>query len=234
MGSTMLARDVANGRLGFLFSRPLSWRTIWGGKWLAALVLVFSSGLLAAIPWMAAFPPGVPRRAPRRLLASGDARRTGCRPPGRLVVLVVGLANFGATAFRSRSPWLALDLVLLLAAMWATRRYVAPLLLYGVLAKEQVSSHGAPPAPGPRSAPRQRRPGRRRPNRPAPGARSDVARLLGAGRPHPGHSGGLLAVGPVRRPRRRERAHADQRSRRALRSTSRARRAAAGGIPTAS
>ena len=53
-----------------------------------------------------------------------------------LIVLVVGLANFGATAFRSRSPWLALDLVLLLAAIWATRRYVAPLWLYGILGRD--------------------------------------------------------------------------------------------------
>ena len=122
MGSTMLARDVSNGRLGFLFSRPLSWRTIWGGKWLAALVLVVTSGLLAAIPWMTAYP-----------LASigghhGDSWiRAMLDGPGALrfllvIVLVVGLANFSATAFRSRSPWVTLDLALLLAALWATRR----------------------------------------------------------------------------------------------------------------
>ena len=133
MGSTMLARDVSNGRLGFLFSRPLSWRTIWGGKWLAALVLVVSSGLLAAIPWMTAYP-----------LASmgghhGDSWiRAMLDGLGALrlliaIVLVVGLANFNATAFRSRSPWATLDLVLLLAALWATRRYVAPLWLFGIL-----------------------------------------------------------------------------------------------------
>jgi hypothetical protein len=49
-----------------------------------------------------------------------------------LIVLAVGLANFGGTLFRSRSPWVALDLVLLLAAFWAIRRYVAPLWWYGV------------------------------------------------------------------------------------------------------
>jgi len=136
MGSTMLARDVANGRLGFLFSRPVSWPAIWGGKWLAAFVLVVSSAFLAAIPWMAAFP-----------LASlgghhGDSwLRAMLDGPGSvfcftLIVLVVGFANFGATAFRSRSPWLALDLVLLLAALWAIRQYVAPLWLYGILGKD--------------------------------------------------------------------------------------------------
>ena len=56
IGSSMLARDSSNGRLGFLFSRPLPWGTIWGGKWLAALTLAASSAALAAIPWMLAYP----------------------------------------------------------------------------------------------------------------------------------------------------------------------------------
>jgi hypothetical protein len=136
IGSSMLARDAADGRLGFLFSRPVPWGTIWGGKWLAALVLVVTSGILAAIPWMAAFP----------LAALGGHHggswiRAMIDGPGwafsfTLIVLGVGLANFGATAFRSRSPWLGLDFGLLAAGFWATRRYVAPLWLYGILGKE--------------------------------------------------------------------------------------------------
>ncbi len=132
IGSSMLARDTANGRLGFLFSRPVPWPAIWGGKWLAALVLVVASGFLAAIPWMVAFP-----------LASlgghhGDSWLRAMLDGPRaaffftLIVLAVGLANFNATLFRSRSPWLALDLVLLLAAFWAIRWYVAPLWGYGI------------------------------------------------------------------------------------------------------
>jgi len=132
IGSSMLARDTANGRLGFLFSRPVSWPVIWGGKWLASLVLVVASGLLAAVPWMVAFPlssvPGHTRDSWLRAVldAPGSAYAL------TLVVLAVGLANFGATAFRSRSPWVALDLVLLLAAFWAIRRYVAPLWWFGI------------------------------------------------------------------------------------------------------
>ena len=139
IGSSMLARDAADGRLGFLFSRPLPWGTIWGGKWLAALVLVVSSGILAAIPWTAAFPLSSlgGRHGDSWLRAALDG--PGAAPLFVIVVLGVGLANFSATAFRSRSPWLVLDLVLLLAALWATRRYVAPLWLYGVLGKEQWS-----------------------------------------------------------------------------------------------
>jgi hypothetical protein len=132
MGSTMLARDAGTGRLGFLFSRPVPWGTIWGGKWLAALVLAVSSGLLAAIPWVIAYPPSSlgPNHGGSWLQAL-DAPGAVCLVV--LIVLVVGLANFVSTAFRSRSSWLTLDLVLLLAAFWAIRRYVAPLWLYGIL-----------------------------------------------------------------------------------------------------
>jgi hypothetical protein len=135
MGSTMLARDVANGRLGFLFSRPVSWPAIWGGKWLAALVLVLSSAFLAAIPWMAAFPLASigGHHGDSWLRAMLDGRWVFGLT---LIVLVVGFANFNATAFRSRSPWLALDLALLLAALWTIRQYVAPLWLYGILGKD--------------------------------------------------------------------------------------------------
>jgi hypothetical protein len=56
IGSSMLARDAANGRLGFLFSRPLPCGTIWGGKWLAALTLAATTATLTAIPWMVAYP----------------------------------------------------------------------------------------------------------------------------------------------------------------------------------
>jgi hypothetical protein len=137
IGSSMLARDATNSRLGFLFSRPLPWGTIWGGKWLAAITLAVASAFLTAIPWMAAIP-----------LASlgghhGDswlrAMFDGPEPVFFfvLIVVAVGLANFNATAFRSRSPWVALDLALLLAAFWATRRYVAPLLWFGLLSTDE-------------------------------------------------------------------------------------------------
>ena len=191
-------------------------RTIWGGKWLAALVLVVSSGLLAAIPWMAAYP-----------LASigghhGDSwLRAMLDGPGSarlllVIVLVVGLANFNATAFRSRSPWVALDLVLLLAALWAIAAVRRSPVALRHPRQGRLDDRAGASAPRPRASRGQRGPGRRRPDRPAPGAPRDVARLLGRGRPHPGRRRGLLALGPVGGPGRRERARRDPRPRGAL------------------
>jgi hypothetical protein len=138
IGTTMLARDVANGRLGFLFSRPLPWGAIWGGKWLAAILLVTATGLLASLPWMAVYP-----------LASlgghhGDSwLKALLDGPGAalcltLIVLIVGLANLSTVALRSRSAWLVVDGALLLASLWATWRFVAPLVGWGIIATDRA------------------------------------------------------------------------------------------------
>jgi hypothetical protein len=129
IGSSMLARDASNGRLGFLFSRPLPWGTIWGGKWLAAVVLVVATGFLAAVPWMAVYSPET---------HGGSWLRAMADAPGSAFFLVllflgIGFANFNATVLRSRSPWAAWDLLLLLGGIWASRQYVAPLWRYGIL-----------------------------------------------------------------------------------------------------
>jgi hypothetical protein len=135
MGSTMLARDTANGRLGFLFTRPLSWPTIWGGKWLAAIVLVASSGVLAAIPFMVAYPSESHGGSWVRTMASEHGWVVGFG----VVLLGAAAANFAATAWRSRSPWVALDMGLLMAVLWFARRHVAPLWLYGIMGKDERS-----------------------------------------------------------------------------------------------
>jgi hypothetical protein len=139
IGSSMLARDSSNGRLGFLFSRPLPWGAIWGGKWLAALTLAASSATLAAIPWMLAYP-----------LESlgghhGDSwLRTLWKSEGMplfalILALAIGLANFNGTAFRSRSAWLAVDLLLVLLAGWTVWRTVVPLVSLGIVGTDPLS-----------------------------------------------------------------------------------------------
>ena len=118
-GSTMLARDAADGRLGFLFSRPVSWPTVWGAKWLGAVSLACGAGLATAVAllvagrlsWRDAFEPS------DRLVALGVS-----------IVLGIGVANFCATAFRSRSSWVVADLLLAPTALWLARRWGLPVL----------------------------------------------------------------------------------------------------------
>jgi hypothetical protein len=128
-GASMLARDAADGRIAFLFSRPLAWPAIWGGKWLAALVLVIGSGALATLPWMLVHPPEPPGYSWRAALLDPQGPALFVL----LLLLAIGLANFNATAFRSRSAWLALDLGLLLLALWTTRHWVLPLYALGIV-----------------------------------------------------------------------------------------------------
>ncbi len=128
-GWSMLARDAGDGRLAFLFGKPISWPAIWGGKWIAAGLLAGASGLVAAIPWMAFYPPDA-KTSWWTLMADLQSWTFAVS----LVVLIVGLANYAATAFRARSAWLAVDFALLPAAVWAVGHFVLPLVLTGVLA----------------------------------------------------------------------------------------------------
>jgi hypothetical protein len=124
-GATMLARDTASSRLGFLFSQPLGWPAIWGGKWLAAVVLGGMTGLLAAIPWMAVYPAPSGRSFFVLML---DLQGTVLALSW--LIVLTGLANLGATSFLSRSVFVAFDLALLGVTVWGVRRYV-PILLCG-------------------------------------------------------------------------------------------------------
>lgn len=142
IGSSMLARDAANGRLGFLFSRPVPWGAIWGGKWLAAIALAAACAFLAAIPWMVAFPlsalGGHHGESWWQAFWGSDASVL----LAVVLLLSIGLANFNGTAFRSRSPWLAADLLLALLAGWAVRRYVAPLAALRIVDFQPISRWG--------------------------------------------------------------------------------------------
>ena len=234
MGSTMLARDAANGRLGFLFSRPLSWPTIWGGKWLAALVLVASSGVLAAIPFMAAYPSeshGGSWLRTRAADGPGAALALGAAPAGRR-----RSRTSVRRAYRSRSPWVALDMVLAAggAVVHAAARR-APLAL-------RHRRQGRPePRPGARSRSRSASSPAARPRSRSAGRdlrrahRAHVSRLLGRGR------ASTLAVPRATGSWVRSAGPADVERLRAwpaipegASSTSRARRAAAGGTRTGS
>lgn len=110
LGSTVLARDLAERRLSFYFSRPLPGWAIWAGKLVGAAVLSLGAGLLVLLPSLllgdridpgGLWGPGLPWGSRLGLNAVLWA--------GTVLVLLLG-ANALGVMVRSRSPWLLLDL----------------------------------------------------------------------------------------------------------------------------
>ncbi|HET9225871.1 MAG TPA: hypothetical protein VFR31_04350, partial [Thermoanaerobaculia bacterium] len=118
LGATVLARDLAERRMGFYFSRPLPGWAIWGGKLAAAVLLAFGAGLLILLPAVLLGD----RPDPSGFLWQG-ADDLGLWAGSILAVLL--LANAASVAVRSRSAWLLLDLLaaaVLAAAVWLVTR----------------------------------------------------------------------------------------------------------------
>ena len=133
LGSTVLVRDLVERRAGFYFARPLPSLAIWGGKILAALLLAAGAGLLSSIPaWIAS--PGVPMLpgagpgSLSTLLATFSV--AGVVFGGLL--FVVALLHAVTLAVRSRSPWLVIDVVLLVVCSLVVGRSAASLLREGL------------------------------------------------------------------------------------------------------
>lgn len=116
LGSSVLARDLGERRLGFYFSRPLPGWAIWAGKLGAALVLALGSGVLVMLPSLLLGD----RPDPAGLSFKLDTTTNAGLWAGSVTLLVL-LANAAAVMFRSRSPWLLFDLgaaTLLTAVLW--------------------------------------------------------------------------------------------------------------------
>jgi hypothetical protein len=125
LGSSVIAGELAERRLGFYFARPIAGWSIWAGKLAGASVLCLGAGFLVLLPtllvnprielgtpaWMGgAWIHGVPVFLPA--LAAGCAT-------------IVLLSHLVSTMVRSRSPWLLLDLgaALAVAALfWSARQ----------------------------------------------------------------------------------------------------------------
>jgi hypothetical protein len=116
-GSSVIARDLAEGRLGFFLARPLPWWSIWGGKLLAALVLTFAAGVIVLGPSAL----GGEWRLP-----AGGRWVTIVAPA---ILALIGIANALAVAYRARSAWFALDLAMAGALGWMVVRTAARALM---------------------------------------------------------------------------------------------------------
>ncbi|HEY2290280.1 MAG TPA: hypothetical protein VGM86_06200 [Thermoanaerobaculia bacterium] len=133
LGSSMIAGDLAERRLGFYFSRPLPGWAIWAGKLAAALGLILGGGILVLVP---------------AALLGGNLNLDGIWGVGNVIsvsgaslvvtwvafLLLVLMATHAVSIIvRARSPWALLDLAALAVVaglVWGTLRR---LKLEGVL-----------------------------------------------------------------------------------------------------
>ncbi|HSK75391.1 MAG TPA: hypothetical protein VLQ45_02955, partial [Thermoanaerobaculia bacterium] len=109
LGASVIAGDLAERRLGFYFSRPLSGWAVWAGTMAATALLTLGGGLLVLFPAFLAggidlqgFLPGKPLQSDLFYLGIFWVS-------GTLFLILVSHAV--SVMVRARSPWLALDLV---------------------------------------------------------------------------------------------------------------------------
>lgn len=122
LGSTIVGRDIAAGRMSFYFARPVGGAAIWFGKLAAAAALVVGSFFIAVAPALIAGPMTV------RPIWAGNLWQLAAAIGAAAIVLFFGAHALG-TMIRSRSALLAVDflaaaLVVMLA--WLIAR---PLIL---------------------------------------------------------------------------------------------------------
>jgi hypothetical protein len=104
-GAATISGELKERRFGFYFSRPLSGLAIWAGKLLAGVVLVWVAPLVVLLPtWLAA-------RASGPWQSAADAASLGMLAAA--AVLLLALAHAVGIALRARSPWLVVDVVML-------------------------------------------------------------------------------------------------------------------------
>ena len=108
LGVNIIGRDLAERRLSFYFSKPISAAALWSGKAAAGLITILTCLTIVAGPVV---------------LFVGDSWRAGGRATGALLfmtaipaVVLFLVSHAISTMVRSRSPLVALDLVLAAAA----------------------------------------------------------------------------------------------------------------------
>jgi hypothetical protein len=121
LGLSTVSGTVSSGRFGFFLSHPLNGFSIWFGKLLGVLATVLACQLIVVLP---AFLMTRPH----------EVIETLAHQPWFFVVFLVGipllivlLAHALATVFRSKSPWIAVDIVALGVAVGVAWMMLAPL-----------------------------------------------------------------------------------------------------------
>lgn len=133
LGTSALTRDLAERRLGFYFSRPISGLSIWGGKMSAAAIVTVGTSLLVLLPAFLLGDLAVPLSPPVQSgMFDGNERLELVLTGAVLLLLLMLLSHAVSTALRSRTPWLLLDV--------AALTVIASLALFGW---NQLSAAGA-------------------------------------------------------------------------------------------
>ena len=121
LGVTMIGRDLTEKRMSFYFSKPLSAQAIWFGKLGAALVSLALCFTVIFVPSYLAGTTSWHKSWNVELPVAFAIIATAA-----LVMLLFG--HFFGTMFRSKSPLVALDVVLIVAAGFALVGIIRPLL----------------------------------------------------------------------------------------------------------
>jgi hypothetical protein len=124
LGASTIGRDISERRLGFYFSRPIGSGAIWAGKLAGAWLLVVLSAAVILLP-AGLFDFSAWWRETRAGGLVGDVAVAFAWA----VIVFLAVGNVISLAFRSRSVWVAGDLVCL--ALWVLTIWLAamPLLL---------------------------------------------------------------------------------------------------------
>lgn len=104
LGATAIARDLSERRLAFDFARPIGGFAIWAGRLFGALALCFLVLALALAP-ATAIGGGAFSRAFEQTI------RPGSLVLAAAILFLLPLAHVVSVGFRSRSAWLAADMV---------------------------------------------------------------------------------------------------------------------------
>jgi hypothetical protein len=119
-GAAMISGELKERRLGFFFARPLSGLAIWGGKFLAGVVMVWVAPAIVLLPtWLVTPGPGPWRSGDELLLLALMATAA---------VALLALAHAAGVAIRARSPWLVVDVVMLVVCTLLVRSAALRLL----------------------------------------------------------------------------------------------------------
>jgi len=119
-GAAMISGELKERRLGFFFARPLSGLAIWGGKFLAGVVMVWVAPAIVLLPTWLVTPGSGPWRSGDELLLLALMAAAA--------VALLALAHAAGVAIRARSPWLVVDVVMLVVCTLLVRSAALRLL----------------------------------------------------------------------------------------------------------